>query len=67
MPTVREIGKKRKRQKKAGPLKQHPDWLVYFELSARNELSEALYQQVERGGEALLQAALDGGWRNEKA
>jgi hypothetical protein len=44
----------------AGPLK-HPDWLVYFELSARNELSEALYQQVERGAEALLQAALDMG------
>ena len=53
------------RQKAATPKKEellnHPEWLVYFQLSARNELSEALYQQVERGAKALLQDALDMG------
>jgi hypothetical protein len=51
----------RTKSKKESPLKNHPEWLTYFHLAAREELAEGLYEQVERSAKALLQHSLDVG------
>ena len=46
---------------KSCPLKRHPEWSVYFELAARDELTAELFRQVERSAKALLSHALETG------
>lgn len=54
------VSPKRTRSKSC-PLKEHREWLVYFELAAREELTPQLYGLVERTAKSLLSHALQTG------